>query len=809
MTRRLLMFTVVVGAVLAAQLSVGTDYAAAWKMKTHAYTANLLLEEISRGTTLPISPYGGFDFSAEGRISILAYPDAFRAGAIGPDAYPDIYVGQAFIHPAPTKIAPPVWMPTTTSYMGTYTDEWLQQQRGFIANYQTLAERRKTIAFTLGQYVHSAGDVFGHDYVNRLSGGVFPDIESARSNKDLQKIILRHNVVEAYIDKRVPAAFCNGTRGSLELDSDRRSVLFSMMTNNGTQNGENPLVDPDKVAHNAPIHLETWITTRARLQAKINELDSSINDAYFFDPRVAAWKVQRAYCVAWRNDIDEGITHWAATNELVADYAIAENWSGAKGALSDFASDHWVSMLGAPDVLGFTIGAVGEVLDAMLPDALRAKMDELRTTFLVNPLCYRMTGLTWTQIEYVNKYPERWLDGTNTWDGEKMFPAGTRARIDADMGNFASELKSPSESTFQPFYNTVVMSKLALIGRYGVNDLLQKAGSSERISGEYMLGWLKSLDGSYSWEDGRRAWKVVNIEFGYNKIADGPIQHAPVYDSRNVWCNIFKGFDGGLRNGSFESWKDDGVPMDWRYFSNPGSTFMWVSRRTSMSAAGQSSVVLRCSATAPDVSTQLWAPFVARPGHRYNATVWASTDTSPERVSLHLEFIDASGNYLSAPWVTGDKSGLVGSTMKQMSVTATAPAGTVVGRVVLRVTGGSSSGTATFDDARVVCANPYVSNPIAPPAALSTRDCGVYGHLKPRRLAGSAPVRIYRYRYVQGRWVGYGYVPARAYDYADFTRYSAAVRLPYAGRWRLRSYSPASDSNLAAWSRGYDYVLVR
>jgi YVTN family beta-propeller protein len=101
-----------------------------------------------------------------------------------------------------------------------------------------------------------------------------------------------------------------------------------------------------------------------------------------------------------------------------------------------------------------------------------------------------------------------------------------------------------------------------------------------------------------------------------------------------------------------------------------------------------------------------------------------------------------------------------------------------------------------------------VGTPIAPATMLRTRYYTVHGYLKPRHASGTHPVRIYKYRYVRGKWVSYGYVNARAYNYFSYTKYSASVRLPHAGRWRLRAYH-ADTGHAANWSSGYDYITVR
>ena len=102
-----------------------------------------------------------------------------------------------------------------------------------------------------------------------------------------------------------------------------------------------------------------------------------------------------------------------------------------------------------------------------------------------------------------------------------------------------------------------------------------------------------------------------------------------------------------------------------------------------------------------------------------------------------------------------------------------------------------------------------VGNPVAPKTMSPSRSYAVTCTLKPRHSAGGFPVRIYKYRYVAGKWRSYGYVKAKASDYRTYTRCSCKVKLSIKGTWRLRAQAPADSLHKATWSRGYDYVTVR
>lgn len=102
---------------------------------------------------------------------------AFLAGAIGPDAFPDLIVGQSFLHPGTEN--------------GRQAADWLD----------LLLSRASTgeeIAFAFGNMIHAAGDMFAHSYVNNYAGGAF-EISGFRP-KDIEA---RHTLLEKYIDQRL------------------------------------------------------------------------------------------------------------------------------------------------------------------------------------------------------------------------------------------------------------------------------------------------------------------------------------------------------------------------------------------------------------------------------------------------------------------------------------------------------------------------------------------------------------------------------------------------------------------------------
>ena len=129
---------------------------------------------------------------AETCRAIRGHRGEFLAGALGPDVFPDVLVGQTIVHPG----VPNGWQ----------ANDWLNLLLSH-------ARSDEELAFAWGYAMHFAGDVFAHSYVNNYAGGVF-EIGEDRT----KGIELRHFRLEKYIDQhldyaidpailRVPSAF--------------------------------------------------------------------------------------------------------------------------------------------------------------------------------------------------------------------------------------------------------------------------------------------------------------------------------------------------------------------------------------------------------------------------------------------------------------------------------------------------------------------------------------------------------------------------------------------------------------------------
>lgn len=151
--------------------------AQAFGLRTHLYIAEQVLAGVSRDCRLNLAGTNA-EVPQDVCKAIQDHPDYFMAGALGPDVFPDLIVGQNFVHPGTPN--------------GRQAADWLEMLL-------VEASSDEEIAFAYGEMIHASGDVFAHTYVNNYAGDVFE--LSARWHKDVER---RHFDLEKYIDQRLP-----------------------------------------------------------------------------------------------------------------------------------------------------------------------------------------------------------------------------------------------------------------------------------------------------------------------------------------------------------------------------------------------------------------------------------------------------------------------------------------------------------------------------------------------------------------------------------------------------------------------------
>lgn len=188
-------------------------HALPFKISTHAATANQVIDDLTaqvqqgsgtysirfRGLDLQVSVKDGYD-------AILAHPDFFRAGSIGPDAFPDMVTGQMYEH-TNNGLASEGSDHRTTEQ--TYETRYnTNQYRAIDYGMRLLTQARESqsasnLAFALGYLSHISGDGFAHAWVNQQAKGAWSYTDGSGVFGPLSEEI-KHVATEGIIDQSTP-----------------------------------------------------------------------------------------------------------------------------------------------------------------------------------------------------------------------------------------------------------------------------------------------------------------------------------------------------------------------------------------------------------------------------------------------------------------------------------------------------------------------------------------------------------------------------------------------------------------------------
>lgn len=161
-----------------------TSYA--FKIDTHVWVGQQVINDLEDDGKLSIQlgeETVNIDVRDDVKNTILANKSAYLMGNIGPDAAPDVVVGQTTVHPG-VKDAEGV-------NIGWQTNTWLE--------YLLRVSEGSDVgtAYTYGYLGHAAADVFAHTYVNQYAGDIF-------NLTDETLVEQRHFVLESFIGKYTP-----------------------------------------------------------------------------------------------------------------------------------------------------------------------------------------------------------------------------------------------------------------------------------------------------------------------------------------------------------------------------------------------------------------------------------------------------------------------------------------------------------------------------------------------------------------------------------------------------------------------------
>jgi hypothetical protein len=493
----------------------------AFKPSTHIHTTDRALD---LAATLDL-----FDRSypkdPHVRDAIRAFPDYYRGGVVGPDAFPDILFGQGQIHPD-TRCDNGK---ATCGESGTFTHQWLTWvfERGWseyrrLSTDGDLVQAQQILAFTYGFLAHAAGDLWGHTLVNGYSKGIFPSI-TAMANPAVAKIAARHVVVEGYIGLHTPSSV------QLNLNAPIPFVRRTFIRD-GNHWGEDPCSsDPDvptSLANGS--HFDTFLANRRDLCTFIEGLDTGLGfediaECALLPPPGCVLdeggsSLVKAYAIAWVNDIDEGLDEWPYfSRDLAQDLFMHDDYDAAFERAKTFGLSHVLAMLGVPDAVGegyLKIQNVGQVASDVLTHVpgyvtLKGWIDTVKTSFL-DLICQQAFGMSYSEWKAYVTDPAAHIADENIG-----LDAGVRDQLNSVMMvEQGSDVYSIAQ--FATFANTRVLTGLSLLAPKTLDSLLfdlhvGKLYTGTRIAAKYpedilpavkqnvMLGFVRSIDANHAW----------------------------------------------------------------------------------------------------------------------------------------------------------------------------------------------------------------------------------------------------------------------------------------------------------------------
>lgn len=215
-------------AALLATLFCFVPNAFAFKLKSHIMIVNQAASQVNGPPELPAQAMVSFSSLGAVRVhnpdvvrAIQGNMGAYRAGALGPDIFPDLYGGQVWVHVNNGNIKGlsreacqlPDCVPSDVSFEARAPiSKWRSIDYGMFLlkrahayNDEGQKGRDKAIAFAHGYLAHMAGDGFAHSYVNEWVRSVF-DYKTGHSGALYGPLTeeIQHLAVEGFIDAHIP-----------------------------------------------------------------------------------------------------------------------------------------------------------------------------------------------------------------------------------------------------------------------------------------------------------------------------------------------------------------------------------------------------------------------------------------------------------------------------------------------------------------------------------------------------------------------------------------------------------------------------
>jgi hypothetical protein len=548
----------------------------AWKPITHVYLAEKARAElISQNGSISLHQVDFFNRQQAGLLGTYAvsapvyqalrdYPAYFRAGVLGPDAYPDMLFGQGVIHPA-------------TEDSGSDSEPWLRH----LYNKASTPQER---AFVLGFLSHAAGDMFGHTFINHYAGGPF---KFADDNAK------RHIVAEGHVGKRTPflgdLASGDPARYTIDTSAVNTFIYDNMIDAQRSRDGSwsNDVWKLTRNTQSASLP-RLFTKLRAGLEDKLMGYYDHVRwlkqkhrenadrctiyrpapcaKAIYFKGLLIAYRLIAGlpvyYMEAWKRDINRGLMAWPATSTDVARELFMRtdhkaNTDGAKAVLLTYKERYLCSMMGAPDALCTLSTIIENIIAAITFDldlfkALKEKaLDYVVEKATDHDVAYWKTLMDPEPFQVDQEVPANPSGPTSSQQLDQlMWASGSPARFDT--------------LRFAPAYNTYAAIKMSfldtrtqwqsVLGAIGWNPSTHQMDAYDPpngFNGQLLLGFIRSMDWDNQWAWPDRMFVAQDCSF-FTRLfmqqtgdlwEDNPMwEGADKPDRRrnrlNAWCNV-------------------------------------------------------------------------------------------------------------------------------------------------------------------------------------------------------------------------------------------------------------------------------
>jgi hypothetical protein len=515
----------------------------AWKPITHVYLAEKARAElIAQNGSISLHQVDFFNHQQAGLIgtwpvsghvyqALRDYPAYFRAGVLGPDAYPDMLFGQSVIHPARDN----------TGIGGSDTEPWLR----YLYSKANTPQQR---AFVLGFLSHAAGDMFGHTFINHYAHGPFT-FEGGNAK--------RHIVAEGHVGRRTPflgdLPSGDPTRYTIDTSAVNTFIYDNMIDARRSRDGTWSN-DVWKLTHNTqPASLpRLFAELRAGLEDKLEAYYDHVRwlkqkyrenadrctwyrpgaclKAAYYKALLVAYNVINNlpvyYMEAWVRDINRGLKAWPTTSTDVARELFMRtdhkgNFDGAKAVLDTYSDRYLCSMLGAPDTLCTLSNIIENIIEAV---TFKIDLFKALKRRIINYVVEKATGETldyWKTLMDPEPYqvdqevPTNPQDTTTTSSRQLdvlMHVRGTPARF--DMLRFA-----PAYNTYAAIKMSFLdtrsqwQSVLGTVGWSPSNEVMNAYDAPNGFGGQLLLGFIRSMDWDNQWATPEQMFIAQDCQF--------------------------------------------------------------------------------------------------------------------------------------------------------------------------------------------------------------------------------------------------------------------------------------------------------